>query len=52
MAVTLDNLVLILEEAYKTLQPIVQANLILAIGGTGCGKSTMLTSMMFGKDAL
>lgn len=52
MPVTLDNLVLILEEAYKTLAPISQANLILAIGSTGCGKSTMLTSLMFGPDAL
>ena len=52
MAVTLDNLVLILEEAYKKLTDINHANLILAIGSTGCGKSTMLSSLMFGPDAL
>lgn len=27
-------------------------NLILAIGNTGCGKSTMMTSIMFGTDSL
>ena len=51
-AVSLDNLVMILEEAYKKLNDINHANLILAIGSTGCGKSTMLTSLMFGPDAL
>lgn len=51
-AVSLDNLVMILDEAYKTLTNINHANLILAIGSTGCGKSTMLTSLMFGSDAL
>jgi len=48
----LENLVAILERAYKTLKDIHQANLILAVGNTGCGKSTMLTSLMFGTDAL
>ena len=52
MAVSLDNLVMILEEAYKMLNDINHANLILAIGSTGCGKSTMLTSLMFGPDSL
>ena len=48
----LDNLVMILEEAYKTLNKVNQSNLILAVGNTGCGKSTMMTSLMFGVDAL
>lgn len=52
MAVSLDNLVNILDVAYNTLNEVNNANLILAIGGTGCGKSTMLTSLMFGPDAL
>lgn len=52
MLVTLDNLVMILEEGYKTLSEVNNANLILAIGSTGCGKSTMLTSLIFGPDAL
>jgi ABC-type nitrate/sulfonate/bicarbonate transport system ATPase subunit len=49
---TLDNLVLVLEQAFKTLKDINQGNLILAVGTTGCGKSTMFTSLMFGSDAL
>ena len=52
MAVSLDNLVMILEEAYKTLNEVNNSNLILAVGSTGCGKSTMLTSLMFGSEAL
>ena len=43
---------MILEEAYKTLNELNNSNLILAVGSTGCGKSTMLTSLMFGSDAL
>ena len=43
---------MILEEAYKTLNKVNQSNLILAVGNTGCGKSTMMTSLMFGVDAL
>ena len=27
-------------------------NIILAVGNTGCGKSTMLTSLMYGPEAL
>lgn len=52
MNVSLDNLVMILEEAYKMLNEVNHANLILAIGSTGCGKSTMLNSLMFGADSL
>ena len=52
MALSLDNMCLILEQAFKTLMNIDNANLILAIGNTGCGKSTMMTSLMFGSDAL
>lgn len=52
MPMTLDNMVLVLEQAYRTLQHINDANLILAVGNTGCGKSTMMTSLMFGSDAL
>ena len=52
LPLNLANLVAILERAYKTLKDIHQANLILAVGNTGCGKSTMLTSLMFGTDAL
>lgn len=49
---TLENLVMILEEAFKTLANVNQSNLILAVGNTGCGKSTMMTSLMFGPSAL
>lgn len=52
MPMSLDHMVLILEQAYKTLVNINDANLILAVGNTGCGKSTMMTSLMFGPDAL
>ena len=52
MALSLDNMCLILEQAFKTLVDIDNANLILAVGNTGCGKSTMMTSLMFGTEAL
>ena len=48
----MDNLVMILEEAYPKLDVVDDANLILAIGVTGGGKSTMLTSLVFGPQAL
>jgi ABC-type lipoprotein export system ATPase subunit len=48
----LENLVLILEEAFKTLKSVHSNHLILAVGNTGSGKSTMLTSLMFGSNAL
>jgi ABC-type nitrate/sulfonate/bicarbonate transport system ATPase subunit len=52
MAMTLDNMILILEQAFKTLKNVNDGNLILAIGNTGCGKSTMMSSLMFGSEAL
>ena len=48
MHCTLENIVLILEEAFKYLSKIEGKNIILAVGNTGCGKSTMLTSLMYG----
>jgi predicted GTPase len=52
MHCNLENIVIILEEAFKFLQKIEGKNIILAVGNTGCGKSTMLTSLMYGPEAL
>lgn len=52
MHCNLENIVTILEEAFKFLQKIEGKNIILAVGNTGCGKSTMLTSLMYGPEAL
>jgi len=51
---TLGNLVKVLKEAFKVLDQnqIEKADIILAIGNTGCGKSTILNSLVFGPDSL
>lgn len=41
-----------LAKAFKGLDLIKGHEIILAIGNTGCGKSTMLTSLVFGPGAL
>ena len=41
-----------LAKAFKALDLIKGHEMIVAIGNTGCGKSTMLTSLVFGPAAL
>lgn len=41
-----------LVKAFKALDLIRGHETILAVGNTGCGKSTMLTSLVFGPDSL
>lgn len=48
----LKNIHKVLEVAFKRLDPAKGANLVVAVGNTGCGKSTMLTSILFGPDSL
>lgn len=52
MPFTLENLILVLDQIYGQLEVAKDADLILAIGSTGCGKSTMMTSLVFGPNAL
>jgi len=52
MTCSLENIVAILEQAFKSLEFLNDKNIILAVGNTGCGKSTMLTSLMYGPEAL
>lgn len=50
---TLKNLTKYLRAAMNGLQQIEKADdLILAIGNTGCGKSTMIISLLYGPESL
>jgi predicted GTPase len=49
---SLENLVYTLEPAYKLLEPYKGRSLILCFGTTGCGKSTMLNSVLYGSNTL
>lgn len=51
---TLSNLVNILIPAFKVLDQsdIINQNIVLALGNTGCGKSTMLNSLVWGPESL
>jgi len=42
----------VLTEAFKVVEKIRGANIVLVIGNTGSGKSTMLSSLLKGPDAL
>lgn len=49
----LSNLVNVLNKAYQLVQTGAKGgDLLVCLGNTGCGKSTMLTSLIFGTDAL
>lgn len=48
----LDSLTKILEEAFKTFDESKLDNVVMAIGNTGCGKSTLMGSMILGPDKL
>ena len=49
---TLDNYVNTLQKAFKTIQSLEGKSVILCLGYTGCGKSTMLNSLLHGSDKL
>lgn len=49
---TLDNYVNTLQKAFKTIQSLDGKSVILCLGYTGCGKSTMLNSLLHGSDKL
>jgi len=48
----LPNIANVVREAFENLDAIDDHDLILAIGNTGCGKSTMLSSVLFGTESL
>jgi len=48
----LNNITAVLGEAYKTLGQVEKKNIVVAVGNTACGKSTMLTSLIYGPDKL
>ena len=52
MRCELKNIYNVLKVAFETLGPADNANLVVAIGNTGCGKSTMLSSILFGPEFL
>ena len=54
MKSNLSSLVKCLEKAYAdiNIDKYANKNLVIAIGNTGCGKSTMLSSLLFGPDSL
>ena len=43
---------MVLQEGFKVLEKIRGANIVLVIGNTGSGKSTMLSSLLKGPDRL
>lgn len=52
LVVSLDNITMVLREAYKTLADNQLSDIVLAVGNTGCGKSTLFSALVFGPDAL
>ena len=49
---TMINLAMALKLVFDELEAADGADLVLAIGNTGCGKSTMLTSIVYGPGHL
>jgi Tfp pilus assembly pilus retraction ATPase PilT len=52
MDCNLVNIAMVLKLVFEQLNAADNADLVLAIGNTGCGKSTMLTSIVFGPGHL
>lgn len=52
LSINLYNLIRCLRDAFKGLNIIKGTDIVMAIGNTGVGKSTMLTSLVFGKEKL
>ena len=50
MEPSLENLIAVCEAVFKNLDQIRDCELIMAIGNTGCGKSTMISSLVFGPE--
>lgn len=48
----IPNLTSVLREAFKKLQQAKDMNIVVAIGNSAAGKSTMLTSLIYGADVL
>ena len=54
MRFNLSNIVVVLREVFNRMdiKDLKERDLILAIGNTGSGKSTMFSSLVFGPDQL
>lgn len=52
MDMNLDNLRKVLEEAFRSFNQANLDDIVMAIGNTGCGKSTLMGSMILGSDKL
>ena len=54
MGFDLSNIVIVLKEVFNRMdvKDLRERDLILAIGNTGSGKSTMFSSLVFGPDHL
>ena len=54
MSVNLENLQYCLERAFNYIEKckIHNKNTVLCLGNTGCGKSTMITALIYGKQVL
>lgn len=50
--ISLHNLVLILQSAFKRVKSCKDKDIVLCLGATGCGKSTMISSLVYGPDSL
>ena len=49
---SLIALILVLNEAHKRFSLVDNADIVLAVGNTGCGKSTMLSSLLDGASSM
>lgn len=52
MSKSLVSIVSTLKDAFNQFEAADDAEIVLAIGNTGCGKSTMLTSLVDGPNSL
>lgn len=52
MPKSLVAMTIVLHEAFKRFEVADDADVVLAVGNTGCGKSTMLTSLIDGPNSL
>jgi ABC-type dipeptide/oligopeptide/nickel transport system ATPase component len=52
LQLSLENIVNVSEAAFAKISHLKEKELLLAFGNTGCGKSTMISSLVFGPDKL
>lgn len=52
MECNFENLIPLLDLIFETFNMVEGADLVLSVGNTGCGKSTMINSLMFGTHSL